>query len=189
MEVVMGQNKETGFKFPPLGIRLAAALVDVVSLTILNRAVIFLFGTLITSETDDSNKEWFLAPDLLLFGAMVIFLLSLFLNKDVFNGQSLGKRLFNLQIIKQSTGQIATPIECVFRNVTLIIWPLEVLFILVSPSSRLGDNLVGTKLVYKQAENIDNPNWTKLFLAIIIGLLITAIVCAIGMLLLFVVTA
>jgi len=53
----------------------------------------------------------------------------------------------------------------------------------------LGDNLVGTKLVYKQAENIDNPNWTKLFLAIIIGLLITAIVCAIGMLLLFVVTA
>jgi uncharacterized RDD family membrane protein YckC len=123
----------------------------------------------------------------MLLGSIVIILISLFLIKDIVNGQSLGKRLLKLQIVNYSTRNVASPIECVLRNLTLLLWPLEALFIIISPSRRLGDKLVGTQVVF-EAINTSTPfNWIKSLVAIALGLLITSMFAAIYLFLLFLV--
>jgi uncharacterized RDD family membrane protein YckC len=75
------------------------------------------------------------------------------LNKDYFNGKSIAKRKFGYQIIDIKTGRPANEIQCVLRNSTLIIWPIEVLVSLFSPYKRLGDLIAATKLIDTEKEN------------------------------------
>ena len=180
---------ETTFKIPPLGIRIASVFVDLVSLTLVSRVIMFLTASLLSSSNsaETSNDDWYLDPYLMLLGSIVIILLSLFLIKDIVNGQSLGKRLLKLQIVNYSTRNVACPIECVLRNLTLLLWPLEALFILISPSRRLGDKLVGTQVVFEPIKTSTPFNWIKSLVAIALGLLITAMFAVIYLFLLFLV--
>jgi uncharacterized RDD family membrane protein YckC len=66
---------------------------------------------------------------------------TMYLCKDIVDGRSIGKRLLNLQIVNEGDRQAASPARCVVRNVTLLIWPIELLIALLNPSSRLGDRL------------------------------------------------
>lgn len=52
------------------------------------------------------------------------------------------------------------------RNITLIIWPVEVVVSLINPGRRLGDFLAGTRVVVSPTEepktilmDIENANW------------------------------
>ncbi len=76
-----------------------------------------------------------------LFGFSLVFF------KDCINGQSTAKRLIKLQVVDNITGAIATPIQCFLRNLTVLIFPLEVLIIFAQPDRRIGDKIAGTKLV------------------------------------------
>jgi uncharacterized RDD family membrane protein YckC len=79
-----------------------------------------------------------------------IFLIgfSLYFCKDIINGRSISKRILKLQVVDNRTGQVATPIQCVIRNLFCVLWPVEVLVAVNNTSRRLGDRAAGTKLVY-----------------------------------------
>lgn len=76
-----------------------------------------------------------------------LFGFALYFCKDVVNGRSLAKRILKLQVVKNSSGEVASPMQCFVRNLLCVIWPVEVIMVLVNPQRRLGDLLAGTKLV------------------------------------------
>lgn len=67
--------------------------------------------------------------------------------KDCLNGQSVSKRILKLQLVDNTTGQVASPWKCFVRNIFLILWPIEAIVALKNPSKRLGDKVAGTKLI------------------------------------------
>jgi len=88
------------------------------------------------------------------------------LNKDFFNGRSVAKRVFGYQVVQANTDKPAEPFKCMLRNITLIIWPVEVIVSLISPGRRLGDFLAGTVVVVSPSEepktiliDMENTKW------------------------------
>ena len=67
--------------------------------------------------------------------------MAFYLNKDFLKGRSPAKRLFQLQVV-DAGGQPANELRCFLRNVTALLWPVEVL--LLGRRTRLGDTLAGT---------------------------------------------
>ena len=67
--------------------------------------------------------------------------------KDIINGRSIAKRILKLQLVNNSTGKIASPIRCFVRNICCIIWPIEVIVSMVTPSRRLGDRIAVQNLL------------------------------------------
>lgn len=100
-----------------------------------------------------------------------------FLNKDMFSGQSPGKAQFKFRVIALS-GEPASPIRCLIRNLTVFIWPVELMVIYFQPMRRIGDFVAGTKLV-SSVEMVTRParslvyyvciiiaTWVPLFLTV-----------------------
>jgi len=75
------------------------------------------------------------------------FLSFLIINKDFFNAKSIAKRHFGYQIVDSKSNLPANELQCVIRNSTMIIWPLEVVVSMFNSEKRIGDFLAGTKLV------------------------------------------
>lgn len=78
--------------------------------------------------------------------------LFLALNKDFYNGRSVAKRLQGYQIVDSNTNKIATEMQCMIRNITFIIWPIEAFFLLISPRRRIGDIIASTKIIDVEKE-------------------------------------
>lgn len=77
---------------------------------------------------------------------LVLFLLgSLWMFKDVFNGASVGKRIVKIRVVGENN-QKPTTYKLILRNLTLVIWPLEVYFLL-NKKIRFGDKITNTKVV------------------------------------------
>jgi uncharacterized RDD family membrane protein YckC len=74
------------------------------------------------------------------------FILIPYLNKDFLQARSPAKRLLGLQI-QDATGAPANELRAFLRNVTVLLWPVEVLLIAVGSPKRLGDFLAGTQVV------------------------------------------
>ena len=72
---------------------------------------------------------------------------SLYFCKDCVNGRSIAKRILKLQVVDNSTGQVASPIKCFIRDLFIVLWPIEAIISLINTSRRLGDRIAGTKLV------------------------------------------
>lgn len=79
------------------------------------------------------------------FQLSIAFIWSIILNKDSYNGQSPGKIYSTLHVVTLK-GKEAQPIQCVIRNLFILIWPIELLVTLFNPSRRLGDIISGTKV-------------------------------------------
>ena len=85
--------------------------------------------------------------------------------KDILNGKSPAKRLLGLQVIDLKTGQPASKIKTIIRNITIPLFPLEVLYTLFSKNRRIGDLLAGTKVEISPKESLDTiPKELKLLL-------------------------
>lgn len=67
--------------------------------------------------------------------------------KDSFGGRSLAKRIIGHQVIDVKTGEAASPMRCMVRNIFCMLWPIEVIVVLVSPDRRLGDFVARTRVV------------------------------------------
>ena len=76
----------------------------------------------------------------LLFVTMIIFLC-----KDIVKGQSIGKRFNKLKVVDKY-GNTPNPFKLIIRNITVVIWPLEVYFT-ITEKKRLGDRLAGTDVM------------------------------------------
>lgn len=83
--------------------------------------------------------------------SMNIYLLSIYillLFKDtVHKNASIGKKIMKIEVLKKD-GNIPKISILILRNAFLIIWPLEVFF-LIKNNQRIGDLVFGTKVVDK----------------------------------------
>jgi uncharacterized RDD family membrane protein YckC len=102
---------------------------------ILPPIIIVSFFTM-TSDINSSSNQW-----------LFYVVLFLYLNKDITNGQSITKRILGTKVIDIKTGKIASQLQCFVRNFTIPLWPLEVLFSIISPSRRIGDFIAGTRII------------------------------------------
>jgi uncharacterized RDD family membrane protein YckC len=80
--------------------------------------------------------------------AMIPWLILLFiiLNKDCVNGMSAGKRTFGFKIIDYRTKELASDFQCMIRNITMFVWPLEAIMILINSKRRIGDYIAKTEV-------------------------------------------
>jgi uncharacterized RDD family membrane protein YckC len=122
------------------------------------------------------------------FGLIPFSFISFFiLNKDFFNAKSIAKRHYGYQVVDIKTNRPANELQCVIRNSTMIIWPIEVIISIFNSKKRLGDLIAGTKLVdvdkedpelimdeIHQKKNIANKSqliWISIFISLIFSFL------------------
>ncbi|MBX7156410.1 MAG: RDD family protein [Candidatus Kapaibacterium sp.] len=103
---------------------------------------------------------------------------ALYFCKDAINGRSPAKRILKLQVVNAGNGEVATPIRCLVRNLTCIIWPIEVIVALIRPERRLGDLIAGTRI-----ENFDpDKHVTKVSIPqVLISIIISYALVVVGM--------
>lgn len=107
------------------------------------------------------------------------------LNKDFVNCRSAGKRTYGFKIIDFKTKEPATPIQCMLRNITAYLWPIEALLILINPKRRLGDFIAGTEviaeepteieLLWSELNTIEHMNSKLIIVTLMASLILTAI--------------
>ncbi len=90
----------------------------------------------ITDTAGDSNGIYFF-----LAGPAIYFC------KDCINGRSIAKRILKQQVVDNVTGTAASPLKCLVRNLFMVIWPVEVVMLLINPSRRPGDKVPGKSVV------------------------------------------
>lgn len=161
---------------PSVAQRLISMFVDHVIMTftialgccIISLPILLLSATKINSEIDILGGG-FLA-------ITAFFLFSLYFNKDILNGQSPAKKILRLQVVDRATNEAANPLRCLLRNLTILIWPIEVIVILFSPSQRLGDKIANTKVVILDDTKEKKPLHKKeVFKALLTGIIMLAI--------------
>ncbi|MGQ1788550.1 RDD family protein [Saccharicrinis sp. GN24d3] len=107
------------------------------------------------------------------------------LNKDIASGMSAGKRTFGFKVIDNSTKQNASQMQCMLRNMTMLIWPLEAFMILVNPKRRIGDFIANTEVIktdkldietlHQDLILIENISVKLVVTSLIIGIVMTSI--------------
>lgn len=127
--------------------RILSAILDQISLGV--SFIIFSIGKEFASTPEGIHN-------MKVTTAIVLF--SLFLNKDIFFGKSIGKSFVGLMVVSSKTGIPASPIRCMIRNLFILIWPIEVLMLFFSPERRIGDFVAGTRV----AESTKIDRETKL---------------------------
>jgi uncharacterized RDD family membrane protein YckC len=129
------------------GTRLGAMLADHFFMSLI--AMIFYFPEMVSSliKFQDPNNQAIPNFENDVFIYISIFGFAIYFCKDCINGRSIAKRLLKLQVVDNTTGQVASPLKCFIRNLFIIIWPIEGIIALVNPSRRLGDRVAGTKLI------------------------------------------
>lgn len=151
------------------GTRFGSMILDLFIMTMI--AMIFFipgmisgFANAFTISHEQTN------PDI--FGGMSYFGLigfAIYFCKDCVNGRSIAKRILKLQIVDNTTGQVASPLKCFVRNIFCILWPIEAIVALINPSRRIGDQVAGTRLIiFDQA--LEQPKLNFGQIAIALGL-------------------
>ncbi len=106
-------------------------------------------------------------------GLYDVFVFSFVFNKDIYLGQSIGKRILRFQVVDNRTSQPANPLRCLIRNFTIVLWPIEVIAALVDKERRIGDYLAGTRLANYDPTVKAEPNWVLIILAVGVGMVFT----------------
>ena len=92
---------------------------------------------------------------------MMAVAMAAYLCKDSIDGRSVAKRIMKLQVVDNETGKIASPIKCLLRNITVFIWPVEVIVAGINTERRIGDRIAGTKVVPFNADIKQSPTQYK----------------------------
>ncbi len=77
---------------------------------------------------------------------LMCFGMALYFNKDMIQGKSIAKRALKQEVVDIKTGEVASSLKCFVRNLTIAIWPIEVIVVLISPARRIGDFMAGTRV-------------------------------------------
>lgn len=129
------------------GTRIGSMLLDHIAMTFI-AMIFFIPGMISGFSTAFEVSHEQTNPDI--FGGLSYFGLigfALYFCKDSINGRSIAKRALKLQVVENSSGKVASPIKCFVRNIFCILWPIEVVVTLASPSRRIGDMVAGTRVV------------------------------------------
>ncbi len=159
-----------------IGIRLASMLVDHFIMTFAMFIPILPFMAIGMKDAFNiSHEQTSMEPTFMIYGFILGF--AMYFNKDFFDGRSPAKRILKIQVINNKTGEVAGPLKCLLRNMTIPIWPLEAIFILINPQRRIGDYIAGTRIEPYDSENVKKKKEIKDYiLPIAIGLLFTYLI-------------
>jgi len=160
----MDKNKEI-----TIGIRLTSMIIDhfVMSVTMIIPIIPFFIVGM--NEMSDISQQPIHFKPLIIFGFILAF--AIYFNKDFFNGRSPAKRFLNLQVLNNKTNEVSSSLRCLVRNLTIPIWPIEIVFILINPKRRLGDYIAGTKIEFYSNERTFKRKEVKDYIiSIVIGL-------------------
>ena len=135
-------------------------------ITILTLIIIGLGFLILGNPTEAELPEWFVFIPVAL--GLIIF--SIYFNKDAIKGKSPAKRILGLVIVNDRTGEVADPIRLVIRNITLVFWPIEVIFSIFSPERRIGDFIAGTKVITDNKELKAELKVGQIIIAMLIGM-------------------
>jgi uncharacterized RDD family membrane protein YckC len=83
------------------------------------------------------------------------FMMLIYLNKDFIGSRSVAKRLLGLIVVDNKTGLPANELKCFLRNLSIVLWPLEVLITLISPDRRIGDFIANTRVEKENRQNTE----------------------------------
>lgn len=102
---------------------------------------------------------------------------SLILNKDILDGQSLGKRILKLKVVKKKGQSTPSRLICCIRNIFLFLWPID-LFLILFTGKKLGDYITQTEVVTKTnaTEAVTRNVITRSILFIIITAVIISLI-------------
>jgi len=112
------------------------------------------------------------------------FSYSIYINKDVFFARSIGKRICALQVIDRKRNEPASPLQCMVRNITFLVWPLEIIILLVTRNRRLGDLIANTEIVQYRQTTDAKFSWPQVLASISIGTVIFFLIFKLKILLL-----
>jgi uncharacterized RDD family membrane protein YckC len=151
--------------------RLGAMILDHVFMTII--VMLFLLPEIVSNFSnvfkvshEQSNFNFMAGP----MKYLGMFGFALYFCKDIINGRSIAKRIINLQVVDNKTGLVASPLQCLVRNIFCVLWIIEVIVAMTDTKRRIGDIVAGTKLVhYVPSPEQPKPNIGKLALPIIIS--------------------
>lgn len=95
----------------------------------------------------ESEKRW-------INETIMLLLFGIYLNKDFLQGRSAAKRILGQVVVDKITNKPANELKCAIRNFTDILWIIEVVIVVFSPSRRIGDLIATTKVVRTEKEEI-----------------------------------
>lgn len=140
---------------------LRAAFIDVLVMVIASLPLLLTFFWVISHIDKHTHKlVVFIDPtiDLLLYFVIQCYSVLFFawiLLRDALN-LSLGKRTQNVVIIDRNTGNEASKLRKVMRNVPFLMCPpIEFIMKIVDPRARFGDMIANTKLLEKTVTNLN----------------------------------
>jgi uncharacterized RDD family membrane protein YckC len=155
------ENVAFGYEVAGIGSRFLAALIDsllIIALLIVVALVGSLFSNMLLAGVEQSESLVLWVVGALLLIAFVIVWGYYIVFELLWNGQSPGKRVFNLRVIR-SDGRPITLSESLVRNLVRLVdfMPSSyaigvVTMFLTSQSQRLGDMAAGTLVIYDQGE-------------------------------------
>jgi uncharacterized RDD family membrane protein YckC len=170
-KLIIETPEQTSIEFPLSGIgsRFIAVLID----SLIQFAVLIVLGLILGGlgygfrdqlrGLPPSVGPWIVAIAILFYFVLMYGYYMVF--ESIWNGQTPGKRLTHLRVIKDS-GQPITAIDAVGRNLLRIIdqlpfgYGIGVLCAWISPQSkRLGDYVAGTVVVHEKPFESVAPQW------------------------------
>ena len=170
-KLIIETPEQTSIEFPLSGIgsRFIALLID----TLIQIAILIVLGLMLGGlgygfrdqlrGLPPSVGPWIVAIAILFYFVLVYGYYIVF--ESIWNGQTPGKRLTHLRVIKDS-GQPITAIDAVGRNLLRIVdqlpfgYGIGVLCAWISPQSkRLGDYVAGTVVVHEKPFESVAPQW------------------------------
>lgn len=136
----MTENKEL-----TAGKRIGAMLLDHIVMTFV---IMIIAMPAMISDMADTFSDKPIAPKGAIDWSLILmcFGMALYFNKDMIQGKSIAKRALKQEVIDIKTGEVASALKCFVRNLTMAIWPIEVIVVLISPARRIGDFIAGTRV-------------------------------------------
>lgn len=158
-----------------ISLRLASMFIDHFVMTFIMMLLVMPVFVIQMIDVFELNHDP-LSLDFFWIAAFFILGYAVYFNKDGLNGRSPAKRILKMQVINNKTNMVASPLKCLLRNVTIIFWPIEVLFVLVNPKRRIGDLIAGTRIDYVEQPEKVKINWSKFSLALILAVLLSCLI-------------
>ncbi len=149
-----------------VGLRLASMLVDHFAMTMICTLIMGIGIGAAFFVDYFWNDSWVIY---VIVAVICLTAFSIYLNKDLLRGQSPAKRILKLQVIDNKTGLIASPLQCLARNLILPIWVVEIPFILLNPQRRLGDFIANTRIEVENKELDSKNNSGQIAIALVLG--------------------
>jgi len=131
------------------GTRLGAMLLDhffmcIIAMAFFVPGMIAGFASAFNISHEQENTGFMQGP----FQYIGLLGFSLYFCKDIINGRSIAKRILNLQVVDNKSGEVASPLQCFVRDLFCVLWMVEVIVAMTNTSRRIGDKVAGTRLVY-----------------------------------------